>query len=401
MAQDTSAAQRPRIRVGIAGLGALASSTMPAFLAHPGFRLHAAAEVRPDVLARFETDYEAEGYALVEELARSDVDAIYVATPTQLHLEHVLTAIAHGKHVLVAKPIAVTLDDADRMIDEAERRGVQLVEAHPQSLEPPLLAMREIIRSGELGSLRMMHTWYYNDWLYRPRLPEELDTAMGGGVTYRQGAHQFDILRMLGGGLIRSVRAYTGRWDSERPTEGAHTVFLDFEDGSVATAVYNGTDHFHSTELTYGIGEGGQVVGDRPYAQARRAIRGSAERGGERALKAMRGYGQDGAMRAPSTARHLPFYGLTIASCERGDIRQSPDGLTIYGDEERRECTLDPSPSGRDAMVAEFYDAIVGLHSPIHSGRWGMANLEVCVAALQSSRERREIMLTHQVPTPD
>src|SRR5438105_864069 len=130
--------------------------------------------------------------------------------------------------------------------------------------------MRELVRGGELGPLQMMHTWYYNDWLYRPRLPEELDTALGGGVTFRQGAHQFDILRLLGGGLVRSVRAATGVWDPSRPTEGSHTAFLDFENGVVATAVYNGYDHFHTSELTYGIGAAGGPHG--PAGAAPRAL---------------------------------------------------------------------------------------------------------------------------------
>src|SRR6266545_4942689 len=143
------------------------------------------------------------------------------------------------------------------MIAAAERSGVQLVVGHSHSFEPPIRKIREIVRRGELGRLRMLHNWYFTDWLYRPRNAEELDTQLGGGVTFRQGSHQFDLLRLIGGGLVRSVRAMTGRGDPERPTEDAHVVYMEFEDGTPASAVYSGADHFQTTELAFGIGEQG------------------------------------------------------------------------------------------------------------------------------------------------
>ena len=56
-----------------------------------------------------------------------------------------------------------------------------------------MLCMRGIVEPGELGALRMADNWQYSARLYQPRTPEELDTALGGGATFRQGAHQFDI----------------------------------------------------------------------------------------------------------------------------------------------------------------------------------------------------------------
>ena len=258
--------------------------------------------------------------------------------------------------------------------------------------------IRRIVRSGELGRLRMLHNWQFGDWLYRPRLPEELDTRLGGGVTYRQGEHQVDILRIIAGGLVRSVKAMAGSWDPARPTEGAHVMFLDFEDGAVATAVFSGYGHFHSTELTYGLSEGGGISRE-PYGAARRALREAAGQDGEASLKNLRGY-QETPGDVGSRQRGLPFYGLTVVTCDSGDIRQSPDGLFIYRDEAIEERPVSREPDGRDAIINEFYDAIVGAAPALHDGRWARANLEVCVAALRSSRERREISLQHQVAAP-
>src|SRR6202023_541240 len=116
--------------------------------------------------------------------------------------------------------------------------------------EPPIRAMREVVRSKQLGDLKMISGWYFNDWLYRPRLPAELDTRMGGGVVFRQGAHHFEIVRLIGGGVLRSVRATKGVWNAHRPTEGSYAAFLEFETGPVANLVYSGNDHFHTVELT-------------------------------------------------------------------------------------------------------------------------------------------------------
>ncbi len=98
----------------------------------------------------------------------------------------------------------------------------------------------------------------------------------------------------------------------------------------------------------------------------------------------------------PVDAPHQPHFGLTLVSCERGDIRQSPDGLLVYSDKGREEIALPADKTPRDLVIAEFADAIAG--KPVtHTGRWGLANLEVCTAAIESSRTGKEIELKHQV----
>jgi phthalate 4,5-cis-dihydrodiol dehydrogenase len=95
------------------------------------------------------------------------------------------------------------------MIDAAKRAGVLLLVGHSHSYDLPIKTMRDIITRGDLGRLRMIHTWCFSDWIYRPRRLDELNPELGGSVIYRQGAHQFDIIRLLGGGLLTSVRATT------------------------------------------------------------------------------------------------------------------------------------------------------------------------------------------------
>lgn len=394
--------QAPLLRWGVAGLGTAAGMVLPAILKHPHSRVTAAADTDTEALERFRRDFEAETYESVDALcASSHVDVVYLATPTQYHTEHALMALECRKHVVVEKPMALTLTDADAMIHAAERHGVQLVVGHSHSFEPPIRKIREIVHSGALGDLRMLHNWYFSDWLYRPRNAEELDTRLGGGVTFRQGSHQFDVLRLIGGGLIRSVRATASVGDSRRPTEDSHVVYLEFEDGTPATAVYSGADYFHTTELTFGIGEQGQRVDETTYGRARQTLLSLPSSDAEPQLKRAARYGGSRAPHSGGTAPHPPFFGLIIVSCEGGDIRQSAHGLYIYGKDGKQEMPLATAETGRDAVVRELYEAVVNDRSPGHGGPWGRANLEVCLAVLTSTRERKEVLLSHQTRTVD
>jgi phthalate 4,5-cis-dihydrodiol dehydrogenase len=189
-----------RLRVGVAGLGRAFTLMLPTLTVDPRVELVAAADPRPEAGVRFAEEFGGRVYRSVEALcADAEVDVVYVATPHQFHAEHVETAAAGGKHVLVEKPMAITLDECRRMIAASERADVRLVVGHSHSFDAPILRAREIIASGALGAVRMINAQYYTDFLYRPRRPEELDTARGGGAVFNQAAHQVDIVRLLGG----------------------------------------------------------------------------------------------------------------------------------------------------------------------------------------------------------
>lgn len=394
------------LRVGIIGLGRAGGSMIPGLANHPRVRLTAASDLRPEALEKFAVEFEAEVYPDAQDLCRSsNVDVVFVATPHQDHVRHVLMAVEHGKHAVVEKPMALTLEDCDLMIDAADRNGVHLLtDRGSGGFSPPILKIRQLVASGELGRLGMVQTMNYKGFLYAPRRPEELDTALGGGIIYNQVPHQIDIVRLIGGGMVRSVRAMTGVWDASRPTEGAHASYLEFEDGAAATVVFNGYGHFDSDEFHFWIGEGGQEKdperADRERADLRAAMTQTLSPADEAALKASTGYGGTRQRRAQAGAPHHPHFGVTIASCERGDLRPSADGVLVYAGGQKREIPL--PVQDRDAKVVDELLALLEHGKPvIRDGRWGKATLEVCLAILQSSRERREIYLKHQVPVPD
>ncbi len=407
MTSSGGSANGPVLNLGIIGLGGGASQMLPAFARHSRVRVTAAADIDQDQLDKFRTQYEGETFLSAEAICRSpSIDVVYIATPNQFHSEHALIALENKKHVYMEKPMTLTLEEADVMIQAAERNGMQLAVNVKHSFEPRIRKIREMVVSEELGKLRMLNYWYFNDWLYSPRTAEELTPELGGGVPWRQGPHQFDILRTIAGGLVRTVRATTGVWDETRPVPGCYSSFLEFENGVVATAVYSGYDHFNSRELTYRVDEGDAWPDPPVHAKARTALREAGSKEAEMAMKRDRrfgGSGRDPAGAAPGQRRPTPWIlgGPLVASFDKGDVRLTPNGLMVYGEEEKREIPLPSLPDGRDGIIDEVYQSVVNGRRPSNDGHWGKATLEVVLALFQSGKERREIQMSRQVPTQD
>jgi phthalate 4,5-cis-dihydrodiol dehydrogenase len=256
--------------------------------------------------------------------------------------------------------------------------------------------MWNVARSGELGRLISVNTWLSTDWLLKPRVPEELDESLGGGVIYRHRPHLIDTVRLLGGGNVRSVRASVGRWMPERPCPGNFSAYLEFEDGTPATIVYNGYGYFDTSELTWG--KGNRMYSDEERVGIRRALR-SGTVDAEAAKEGMRfGAGTEDATSHGSgliTGTKDQWFGITVASCERGDVRQSPNGIYVYGDAGRREIAVEGELYGL-ADIREMHEFLTEGKRVTHDGRWALATLEIGTAIVQSGRERREIVLEHQ-----
>jgi phthalate 4,5-cis-dihydrodiol dehydrogenase len=389
--------------MGMAGLGVASTQILPPISKLPFIRITAAADTRTDALAKFRASYKAETFTSVEAMCASpNVDAVYIATPNQLHAEHAIAAVREKKHVIVEKPMALSIAECDAMNEAAERYGVKLLCGHTHSFDPPIRKIREIVKSGELGKLCMVNSWNYNEFMYRPRMKHELATSRG--VVLNQGPHHVDIVRLIGGGRVRSVRAMTGSWDKARGHEGSYTCYLEFEDGTPATLVYSGYGFFDTAELFSWVGEGGQYREPETNLTVRRRLREINSPEEEEALKEQMRFGgeREGEFsHVWSGERKQPFFGFTLVSCEKGDIRQTPEGLYIYGESEQREVALAPGRRGREAEVEELYDAVTRNRPVFHDGRWGAATLEVCLAMLESAEKRQEIFLSHQVPSPE
>src|SRR5262245_3099866 len=256
------------------GIGVGGAEILPAMDAMDTIELVAGADIVPATLDRFKERYPAaRTYLSAEELCRNaDVEAVWVSSPNRFHAEHAILAASCGKHVVVEKPMATSLDEAARMVDAAERNGVKLLAGHTRGFTLPIRTMRRIIASGKYGQLRALNIWAYSDWMLRPRTADELDVNQGGGIPYRQGPHQIDTVRLLGGGLLLSVRGQAGSWMRERSIPGYYASFLEFDSGVPATIVHNGYGYFVGAELVpWGEDKSIYTAGQR--VAIRRALR--------------------------------------------------------------------------------------------------------------------------------
>ncbi|MEN3367609.1 MAG: phthalate 4,5-cis-dihydrodiol dehydrogenase [Burkholderiales bacterium] len=383
-----------RVRLGVAGLGRAFTLMLPTFLKDPRIELVAACDPREEARTQFAKDFSAPVYQDIEELACDpNVEAVYVASPHQFHAAHTRIAAQHGKHVLVEKPMAINMAECDDMIDACRAAGVYLIVGHCHSFDTPYLQARNIIGSGELGRVKMIQALNYTDFLYRPRRPEELMTEEGGGVVFSQAAHQVDIVRLLAGSRATRVRAVMGAWDSARPTEGAYSALLWFENGVFASLTYNGYGHFDSDEWCGWAGELGSPKDPEAYGVARRRLASIQSVEEEARLKASGTYGGP-AYKPPDVVMHQhQHFGPVIVSCERGDVRPLPDSVMIYGDAKRERRVLEAPAVPRFEVIDELYAAVVRGEMPLHDGLWARATLEICLALLKSGREQCDVAI--------
>ena len=410
------------LRIGIVGLGQASGlvlnwerqdiRTLP-------IRFTAACDLREDALAQFAKEYDAEVYTDVEAMCRStNVDAVYISSPHELHLEHTLIAARNGKHVLCEKPLSLSVEEVDTMIAACDKHGVHLIAAHSHAMDAPIRAMREVIASGRLGPVRHINALNYNFFNAQPWPTRELQ--MWHGDLYNQGPHQMDIIRYLGGGVVKSVRAHTW-WDHLRNVEGGYSAYIEFANGAAANALFDWRGYFDSTCYTFNASEGGwaqdpgsgwfvrdnmkKLLAEKSPEDAEAELwklKNDLRYGGINDNESFQrwGYAPVTPGFEPFAEPVQPFFGLIIVACDRGIIRQSLEGLYIHGDNGVEEVVV-TGHSGRAAEFMQVYDAVFNDTPSFHDGRWGKGTVELCQAIEESAREGRPIDLKYQVAVGD
>jgi phthalate 4,5-cis-dihydrodiol dehydrogenase len=400
------------LKMGIIGIGVGATQIMPNMESMDEIDLMAGADTNPRVRAAFRDRYpEAKVFDSAEALcADPDVEAVWVATPNNWHSPHSVMVANSGKHIVSEKPMALSMKEAEAMVEAADSNGVKLLCGHTLGFSPPVMDMRRIILSGELGPLKNLNNWAFTDWMLQARQPEELDESLGGGVLYRQGPHQLDSLRLLGGGMVRTIRGTTGKWWPERPGVGYYSAFLEFESGVTANVTNNGYGYSMTADLTPWSDEQGRGLIEGYTHEDRVKIRADLKAGERDEMQAKDDL-RIGSDHERRFWREVPKItppwrpanlGILVATCERGDVRQSRHGLFVYKDDgvEDRVLSNNHYQAGREDLI-EIYNAIRNGAPVYHDGAWGMATLELITGIMESSKTGKDVLLTHQVPISD
>jgi len=136
----------------------------------------------------------------------SNIDAVFVCTPDHLHAEHAVAALEAGKHVFLEKPMAITIEECDRILSAAAKSAGKLYVGHNMRFFPVMQKMQELIQAGRIGKVKAI--WcrhfisyggdaYFKDW--------HSERKYTTGLLLQKGAHDIDIIHWLGGAYSQSV----------------------------------------------------------------------------------------------------------------------------------------------------------------------------------------------------
>jgi len=171
-------------------------------------------------------------------LKRDDVDIVNVCTPSGAHMPHAVAAAKAGKHVVVEKPLEITLKRCDRIIGAAEKAGVRLVTIFPSRFGRAAQAIKEAIDQGRLGRIVLADAyvkWYRDQKYYAPGRWQGTKKLDGGGALMNQSIHTIDLLQWFVG-PVKSVMGRVGRLGHEGiEVEDAGVAALEFRNGALGT----------------------------------------------------------------------------------------------------------------------------------------------------------------------
>jgi UDP-N-acetyl-2-amino-2-deoxyglucuronate dehydrogenase len=224
---------------GIVGAGVIAQTHVQAIAALPNAHLAAVTDVRPDAGRAFA---EAHGCAaepdLATLLAREDVEVVAVCVPSGLHAEVGVQAAAAGKHLVVEKPIEVTLAAADKLINAAQAAGVALTVISQHRFDAGLVELRRLLDEGALGDLVLgeARTKWYRTQEYYDSADWRGTLAFDGGALLNQGVHYVDLLRWCMG-PVAEVTAMSATSSHQMEAEDTALALLRFTSGALGTIV--------------------------------------------------------------------------------------------------------------------------------------------------------------------
>jgi UDP-N-acetyl-2-amino-2-deoxyglucuronate dehydrogenase len=346
---------------GIAGTGVIAATHARAIATLPAAQLVAVTDVLPDAAAAFAA---AHGCAaepdLAALLAREDVEVVCVCVPSGLHAEVGAAAAAAGKHLVVEKPIDVTLAAADQLIGAARDAGVTLTVISQHRFDTGLIELRRLLDGEVLGELILgeASTKWYRTQEYYDSAAWRGTYAFDGGALLNQGVHYVDLLRWCMG-PVTEVTAVCATRAHKMEAEDVALAILRFASGAVgtiiaSTAVFPG----FSQRLEVTGTNGTVIVADGEIVQA----------------------------------------GLTESSAAAAGMAAAAEASAAT---DPAAVAADPaitSVASHAAQIADLLAAIEEGRQPLVSAQDGRDTLEIVCAVYESAREGRTVVLPVAAP---
>ena len=315
----------------------------------PGARLVAVCDVDAARADTFATRYGVPGFtALTSMLSQPGIDAVSVLTPSGEHASHAIEIARSGRHVVVEKPMALTLDDADAMVAAAERAGVQLFVVKQNRFNVPVVKAREALDAGRLGKLVLgtVRVRWCRDQSYYDQDAWRGTWAQDGGVIANQASHHVDMLGWFMG-PVESVHARSARALVDIEAEDTVVATLRFRNGALGIVEATGATRPKDLEGSLSVlGSGGAI-----------------EIGGF----------------AVNQIRHWQFVAPDVADAEVMErFSVNPPNVYGFGHQAYYEHVVDCLAHGKPALV---------------DGREGRGSLELVAALYESMASGQEVTL--------
>ena len=242
------------MNVGIVGAGFFGEMHAQAIGEIDGLRLAAACRSDPQALEAFCRRFGAKGYTdYAGLLADPAVQIVVIATPHQTHARIAVEAARAGRHILLEKPMALSLQECDAIIAAAREAGIKLMVGHVNRFARAYSTAKAVLDSGEVGEIVLGISTMSKLWMEPNRRPWHLRRETGGGMWLTAGLHCLDRLVWLVGAKVSSVCAQFGTRFHAQEADDLGLIFLRFENGasgSVVSTGYRDGAPKHLTELT-------------------------------------------------------------------------------------------------------------------------------------------------------
>lgn len=234
---------------GIVGLGLIADFHAQAIQSMSNANLLAGVDIAAERVKKFSEQFGCAGYTSLEEmLQHPGLDIVTICTPSGAHMEPALQAVAAGKHVIIEKPLEVTLEKCDRIIEAADEQGVRVATIFPSRFHDSSRAIKQAVEDRRFGTITVADAyvkWYRTQEYYDDGGWHGTVALDGGGALMNQSIHAIDLLRWFLG-PVKSVQAYADTLGHERiEVEDTAVAVLRFHNGAMgviegSTAVYPG-----------------------------------------------------------------------------------------------------------------------------------------------------------------
>lgn len=337
------------LNFGLIGCGRIAPRHAQSLAEIEGAHLAAAADIIPSRAENFHKQYGAEPYTDYRRLLdRKDLDVITICTPSGLHAGMGIEALQAGKHVIVEKPMALSLETADALIEAACTANRKLCIVLQNRYNPPMLDLRGAVDAGKLGRLMLGSAtvrWFRPQEYYEDEWHGTL--AMDGGALMNQSIHHIDALQWLMGD-VESVFAYTATLAHKMEAEDVGVASLRFKGGALGTV--------EGSTLTYPENLEGSV-----------AI-----------------FGEKGSAKVGGTALNRKVFWKLAGELEHEKemlTREQVDPPSVYGYSHR-------------AVIMDMIDAVLTDRAPKTHGLEGRRSVAVVLAIYESARTGKPVDMT-------